>query len=297
MSCDATVVVTGDDISATERDALGQLAIARLNDLERCWSRFLPTSEISRLNRAEGAPCRTSAETVRLVEAMVQAWHATDGSFDPTLLGALVGLGYSASRGDATLRTSLAPGARPQGRPGEILVDPTSRTIQLPAGTTLDPGGLGKGLAADIVATELLGAGAAGALVEIGGDVRVVGSSPEADAWALAIRPPQGDDRRVVDLVDGGVATSTSRLRTWSHEGHERHHLIDPLTLRSSERDAVSCTVIAGSASWAEAFTKVAFAHDLGDALALLESHSLAASITTAGGLHHTTGHWQEFVR
>lgn len=172
MSCGANVTVMGGS------DDLADRGLDRLADLVQRWSRFIAGSEISRLNDAHGEPIRVSPETVRLVSSLVQGWYATDGAFDPTLLAAMVELGYSASRDDATLRTSLGPEVVAQGQPERILVDSSHGVVQLPRGTTLDPGGLGKGLAADIVCEELVAAGAAGALVEVGGDLRAAGETP-----------------------------------------------------------------------------------------------------------------------
>jgi thiamine biosynthesis lipoprotein len=294
MSCEASVVVTG----ATSSDALARRGIARLHELEQRWSRFLPTSEISGLNHAEGAARIATPDTVRLVQALVQAWHLTAGAFDPTLLGTLVELGYASSRDDATTRTSLAAGVAPQGHPAGILVDAATGWIRLPRGTTLDPGGLGKGLAADIVVEQLIGDGATGALVEIGGDLRVAGTPPIGDAWTIAIAPAIDDRQpRIVQLSEGGVATSTSRLRTWTQQGEQRHHLIDSRTLRPADTGAVSCTVVAGSATWAEAFTKVAFAEHVDTALEQLESRGLAASITTGDDRQLDSRAWKEFCR
>ena len=300
MSCDASVLVTVEDVdrSPVDGSVLIRQAIDRLGQLERRWSRFLPTSEISGLNDAGGEPRTASADTVRLVTALIQAWHATAGCFDPTLIGTLVELGYAASRDDAGLRTSLAAGVAPQGRPGEILVDTDTGWIQLPFGTALDPGGLGKGLAADIVVEELIDAGAAGALVEIGGDVRVSGRPPSGDAWTIAIAPTSAaEEPRCVRLVDGGVATSTSRLRTWTQSGEQRHHLIDPNTLRPTEAETVSCSVVAGSAAWAEAFTKVGFVEPNNTALDRCDTNGLAASVTTSDGSRRDSGIWKEFCR
>jgi thiamine biosynthesis lipoprotein len=295
MSCEASVVVTGADSSS---DALARWGIARLHELEQRWSRFLPTSEISGLNGAEGAARIATADTVRLVQALVRAWHATAGGFDPTLLGTLVELGYACSRDDATLRTSLAAEVAPQGNPAGILVDAATGWIQLPRGTALDPGGLGKGLAADIVVEQLIRDGASGALVEIGGDLRVAGTPPIGDAWTIAIAPATDDRQpRSVQLAEGGVATSTSRLRTWTHQGQRRHHLVDPRTLRPADTGAVSCTVVAGSAAWAEAFTKVAFAEHVDTAIEHFESRGLAASITTGDDRQLNSHAWTEFCR
>jgi len=297
MSCDASVVVTtpapGRDV-----DALLGHALTRLHELEQRWSRFLPSSEISALNAAGGAVSRVSSDTVRLVESLVWGWQLTRGAFDPTLLVTLVELGYAASRDDATLRTSMPSDCRRSGSPDGILVDRGARCIQFPVGTTLDPGGLGKGLAADIVTEELLAAGAAGALVEVGGDLRVQGRPPSGNAWRIAVRPAiDNDSPRFVELASGGVATSSSRLRTWTCDGRTRHHVIDPRTHAPADGDVVACTVIAGTAAWAEAFTKVGFncAHD--DAMDLFAQHSLAASITTENASHHDTTTWGVFCR
>ncbi len=295
MSCDASVVVVSHEGPAAGSE-LARTAIARLFELEQRWSRFIATSEISGLNRAGGEARAVSSDTIRLVEGLVRAWHATDGSFDPTLLATIVELGYAASRDDATLRTSLPAGAGRRGRPDEILVDRADGWVRLPAGTVLDPGGLGKGLAADLVVAELLAAGADGTIVTVGGDLRVGGVPADGSAWTIGVaRTNEGDAARHLRIVDGGVATSTTRFRTWHRDGFPRHHVLDPATLDSTVGDVVSCTVVAGTAAWAETFTKVPFVDGLGSGLDRLAELDLAASITTADGIHHTTPTWQEF--
>jgi thiamine biosynthesis lipoprotein len=291
MSCDATVVVTSSP-DVIDAHQFVRRAVDRLHELEQRWSRFLPASEISELNASPELLRQVSPDTFRLVEALVRAWHATDGAFDPTLLGTLVHLGYGASRERADLRTSLAAGTDPRGRPAEILVRATDRAVMLPRGTTLDAGGLGKGLAADLIVDEIMAAGARGALDEVGGDLRVRGLPPAGNGWPISI----ADRDEVIELVDGGVATSTSHLRTWAADGDRHHHLLDPETLRSTATEVESCTVIAGTAAWAEAFTKVAFARGAATALAEYEHRGVAASITTSDGVVTTSG-WTVFRR
>ena len=291
MSCEATVVVTASP-NSIDVERVAEQAVRRLGELEQRWSRFLPTSEVSELNASPGTLRQVSPDTLRLVEALVQAWHATDGAFDPTLLGALVHLGYGVSRERSDLTTSLTPGTNLRGRPASILVRAADRAVMLPAGTTLDAGGLGKGLAADMIVDEIIAGGAAGALVEIGGDLRASGRPPAGDAWPISV--PDTDD--VIEIAHGGVATSTSRLRTWTNEGTTHHHLVDPSTLQSTTGEVEACTVIAGTGAWAEAFTKVAFAHGAARALAIYESHHFAASITTSDGIV-ATSNWKEYQR
>ena len=296
MSCSASMIVTTE--KGEHAAGLLSAATQRLHELERRWSRFLPSSEVSLLNRSGGTAVRVSPDTVRLVEEMVRGWHATSGCFDPTLLAALVELGYAHSREDAGRRTSLAECAERRGRPDAILVDRADGIVVLPVGTTIDPGGIGKGLAADIVTSELVAARALGAMVEVGGDLCVAGIGPSAmSGWVIEVDPGVTTGITSVALAAGGVATSTSRLRTWTVDGRTRHHLVDPQTLDCSDSDSVSCTVIAGTAAWAEAFTKTAFAVSPAQAIDVFDRHGLAAAIVTTGGDRITSRTWEHFAQ
>ena len=121
-------------------------------------------------------------------------------------------------------------------RPGlaEAVVDVDAGFVWMPPGVHLDPGAIGKGLAADLVCHELLLAGADGACVGIGGDVRVAGSPDDRDRWSITIDDPLDAGRELtrIDLADGGVATSSRLRRRWSRGGIELHHVVDPRTGR-----------------------------------------------------------------
>jgi thiamine biosynthesis lipoprotein len=140
-----------------------------------------------------------------------------------------------------------------------IELDAGLRAVRLPAGVGIDPGGIGKGLAADIVVGELLGAGAAGALVSLGGDVRVAGEPPDGDRWTLVVEHPvTGADLLAVGLVDGAVATSSTLRRRWAVEGGTRHHVVEPTSGRSATGPLVAATAVAGEGWWAEALATAA---------------------------------------
>src|SRR5262245_11409492 len=127
MGTDVHVVVCG----GRER-ALLEHARARVLELEQRWSRFLPGSEISRLNRAPVAtPCLVSAETLHLVATAKRAWELTGGLYDPTVLPALRAAGYDDDFARVQARaddgcTVLAP--RAPGCAG-LIVDPTVGSI------------------------------------------------------------------------------------------------------------------------------------------------------------------------
>ena len=75
---------------------IGQ-GLARLRELDSLWSRFLPDSDITRVNRAAGTPVLVRPETIGVVERALDGWRQTAGRFDMTMLPALVQMGYTHS--------------------------------------------------------------------------------------------------------------------------------------------------------------------------------------------------------
>ncbi|HET6953085.1 MAG TPA: FAD:protein FMN transferase, partial [Acidimicrobiales bacterium] len=124
-----------------------------------------------------------------------------------------------------------------------------------------DPGGIGKGLAADLVTAELMAAGAAGALVNLGGDLRVRGEPPAGDVWSVAVAHPLDPARDLLHLglTDGAVASSSRLRRRWTQDGRDRHHLIDPRTGGPAGSPLLAVTVVALDGWWAEAAAKSVF--------------------------------------
>jgi len=287
MGSTAEVTVVGG------RARLLDLAERRLVDLDRLWSRFRPTSDVSRLNLAEGDPVPVAPETLCLLDHLVAAWRATAGAFDPTLLPALVAAGDVASRDDPEARTVLPPSAAWPGDPAGIETDHSRGVARLPAGTAVDAGGLGKGLAADLTVIELLAAGAEGALVSVGGDLRLEGCAPHG-VWSIAVEDPRNptEPGPVLTLAAGGVATSTPSARRWLSGGVERHHLFSPATGAPTELPVASVTVAAVTAAWAEALTKVPFRHGAEEGVAILRDMDVAALVVTGDGSRSATTAW-----
>jgi thiamine biosynthesis lipoprotein len=286
MGSDTHLIIVGGDDKALAR------AIDRIEELESRWSRFRPDSEVTALNEGAGRPVLVSADTRLLVARAVEAWRLTGGSFDPTLLDDLLRAGYDRSFEQlgannevrevmARRRTAYAAGCT------DIAVDDS--TVTVPAGLTFDAGGIGKGLAADLVATELMADGVAGVCVNIGGDLRVLGDSPDASGWTLAIEHPYSSTPvAIVGLKSGAIATSSVLRRVWTRDGRGRHHLIDPATGEPSQSDLGLASVVAGEAWKAEVLAKAALlrgsarAFDLfdGSAAALVVGHDGCVATT-----------------
>ena len=283
MGTTAHVVVVAP--TPAEADAALARARTRLESLESRWSRFLPDSEISRLNRVSGSPAIVSAETRALLAHAVDGWERTDGRFDPTVHDALVALGYD--RDFDEISTAPGAAATPGAAPGcgGVVVDDFIGTVTVPRGVRLDAGGIGKGFAADLVAEELLASGVDGACVNVGGDLRVVGDSPDGLGWAIDVEHPlTGASIDHVHLNDGAVVTTCRTRRTWGPADDRRHHLVDPSTGRSATSGLAGVTVVAGQAWWAEVLAKAAFVAGPVEGAALIARHGASGFLVDDAG-------------
>jgi thiamine biosynthesis lipoprotein len=277
MGTTARVLVLGGPVELPAR------AWARLAELEARWSRFEPTSELCRINAANGAPVVVSHDTYDVVARAIGSWRATGGRFDPTILDALEAAGYDRDF-DAIVDSGAAPvGSRPAPGCGSIELLPLLPAVQVPAGVRLDLGGIGKGTAVDLVVGELLADGAAGACVDLGGDVRVGGTGPDGGAWRVDVDPALAPDRSF-RLAAGAVATSTRVRRAWTRNGAAQHHLIDPRRGAPAATGLRSVTVVAAEAATAEVLAKAAFVAGPRDGRALLAEHGVTGLLVADDG-------------
>ncbi|MCL1592813.1 MAG: FAD:protein FMN transferase [Actinomycetia bacterium] len=267
MGSDAVIVIEGmpDHVNA---------AISRIADLENSWSRFIHDSEISRLNRSSSW-VDVSEDTLMLMDRSIDANKITSGAFDPTVLTSLVALGYDTSRSEKPGRTRLSHTPRAGRSPGlaAVDIDREMSRVRLGRAVAFDPGGLGKGLAADIVASEAVASGACAAMVSIGGDVRIAGCAPPE--WVIAVENPFDAEATIAELrlEHGAICTSSVAANTWTtDDGAAVHHLIDPATGSPILSSIVAATVVAGEAWIAEAMCKTAIRGDALHALSFLES-------------------------
>jgi thiamine biosynthesis lipoprotein len=288
MGTDVEVLALGADDATMA--VLGARAADALEAREARWSRFRPTSELSRLNDAGGVPVVLSPDTFALIARAVDAWRDTGGRYDPTVLDALEAAGYDRDF-DAVERTGAAPASAPGAAvPGcaGIELDATVSAVRLPAGVHLDLGGIGKGAAADEVSEELLGsapAGVRGVAVNLGGDLRARGEAPAPHGWVVAVDDPLGTGRTgVVALAAGAVATSTRLRRAWARGGQPLHHLIDPATGTPAASGLASVTVVAGEAWRAEVLAKAAFVAGADDGARLVTAAGATGLLVTDEG-------------
>jgi len=258
---------------------------------EETLSRFLPESELSRLNRRAGTSTAVSDLLYQVLATALTAAQATWGVYDPTLLDQLMQLGYDRSFDDlpAVRFDPIFPG-EPGGGWRGIRVDPIHRFVTVPAGIKLDFGGIAKGMAVDAALEDLRLSGVSPALVNAGGDLAVLGLPPAAEHWQLAV--PGRTQFWTIPLRQGAVATSGIAHRHWRQGQTFQHHLLDPRTGLPAQSDLWSVTVVADRCEQAEVAAKVAFILGSQWGRDFLKRHRITGLLVREDGTWETVEPW-----
>jgi FAD:protein FMN transferase len=239
-----------------------------LDDYDHRLSRFRPDSELCRLNADPREEVKASLLLRRVIAAALWSAEHTGGLVDPTVIDRLEERGYSTSRaGVAGAPLADAFAAAPDRRPAApdprarwraIQVDDERGTIRRPVGVRVDSGGVGKGFAADALATMF--EGYSRFLIDCGGDIRVGGPDTLDRPYSVQVENPVSRRQAFAfALRAGAVATSGIDVRVWrSSDGRFAHHLIDPATGESAWTGLAGATALAPTALEAETLSKAA---------------------------------------
>jgi FAD:protein FMN transferase len=258
MGTQATLTLVGtDSLALAPLAARAMASFARVDSLMSNWT---SSSEVARINGAldgtvGGGPLALESETARVIAAALRVAAASEGAFDPTVepLVRLWGfLGGAQQVPDSAAIAALLPevGFR-QLRLGEA---GDGLSAQRP-GLRLDLGGIAKGYAVDCVRDTLLALGVGDALIDLSGNIALLGAPPGREAWRLGLRDPA--DRATtlgrLSLPRAAVATSGDYEQFFAQDGKRYGHILDPR--RGWPVDSLaSVTVVMDSATLADAW-------------------------------------------
>lgn len=141
---------------------------------------------------------------------------------------------------------------------------------------SIDVGALGKGYATEKAAEYLENDGARGYVLNIGGNIRIIGTKPSGEGWVTGIRDPnssEGGFAVSLRLADTACVTSGSYERFYTVDGVRYHHIIDRDTLFPAEY-FTSLTVVTKDSGLADALSTALFCMSYEDGLSLAEELS-----------------------
>lgn len=283
---DARLVVT--DASALEPAVA--LVRGRLDEVDLAASRFRPDSEVSAIAASGREVHRISALLHDLVRAALSAAEQTGGVVDPTLGQVLTHLGYGPhGLGSDSPEPPVLWRAERRATWRDVVLE--ADTLRLPPGTLLDLGATAKAVAADRCAEEVAHMFGCGALVSLGGDLRIAGAEPP-DGWNVLVQ--DGDDEPASQIRLTGasaVATSSTLWRRWQRGGRAMHHLVDPTTLLPARPVWRTVTVAAESCLRANTLSTQGVVVGA-TAPSVLAAAGVAARLVAADGAVTRLGGW-----
>jgi thiamine biosynthesis lipoprotein len=256
MGTFATLTATARD-EATAAAAV-EAGYARLGDVNRLMSDYVSDSEIGRLNgQPAGESLSLSPETLRCLQRAIEVSQASGGAFDITCRP-LVSLWKDAGReGRPPSDEALAQVRALIGIDKIALDEKAGTAARIADGVQVDLGGIAKGYALDLAGEAMRSAGAAGALIDVGGDVLAIGVNRSGKPWRVGIKHPFREGIcAVLELSDRAVATSGVQQRFYEIDGKRYSHIIDPRSGWPAEQ-APSVTVIAADGITADAWATV----------------------------------------
>lgn len=237
-------------------------------------------SDISRLNRAMGARTAIDRETAELLRISLAYCAASGGRFDITVGGLARLWSYRDARVPA--ETEIEAALRHVGYRGVHVTDTEAWLDDPEAQVTL--GGTAKGYIADRVRAHLLANGAVAGMVNLGGNVAMLGLREDGLPWEIVLDDPlaPGSVAAIIEVGEAAVVTSGVTERSFVCDGHAYHHIVDLVTGRPVMTDIVSVTVVAAEAMVAEGWSTTLLAAGSGAALALAAENGLEIVIVRA---------------
>jgi FAD:protein FMN transferase len=266
------IEVSGETLERA-KEAVAQ-AFSEIRRIERVFSKYLPTSPVSQLNRCAGLePVEIPFEVKQLIENVKSMSEEVDGSFDLTV-NVLMELWSSAEKKEAVPANSEIQNAlKHVGMKLLVLSEEPDRIFFKKPGVQLDFGGVGKGYAIDRAIQVLRSQGIKEGLINAGGNIYCMGGEGPSQ---IGIRDPLAPDDLIATVVlkDRAVATSASYERFFDFGGLRYSHIIDPRSGYPIQNEVLSVSILSQSACQADLVSTAVSVLGLEQGMALIEQRN-----------------------
>lgn len=255
-----------------DQDVLDE-AVRMCDRFEQLFSRTIPTSDISRVNAAGGAPVAVDYRTVDLVRRALVYCEESDGLFDITI-GSVSEL-WDFTKGVVPAKEQIEA-ALPHVGWERVRVEDETITLEDPL-ARLDLGGIAKGYIADQLIERFERRGVTSAFVNLGGNVKVLGTKADGTPWHVGVRDPEDETgTKVVARVattGGSLVTSGLYERSFEQAGKRYWHILDPRTGYPVQTSLASASIFSEESIDGDGYTKPLFMLGIDEALAFVAAH------------------------
>lgn len=249
---------------------------AEVERIEGLLSRFLPDSDISRINESAGIKSeKVSPETYEVLTKAVEFSRYCPGCFDVTIepLVTLWNRGKDSSVQPEELSIQQV---LPLVNDRDLILDPWKMTAGLKfVGQSVDLGGIGKGFAGDRILEVYRQFGVSSAYSNLGGNVVTLGAKPDGSPWRIGIQHPRQENKIIgsVSVVNQTVVTSGDYQRYFTDsQGKRHHHILNPTTGYPAESGLISVSIVSEKSLAADALSTILFVAGMEKGLEYLRS-------------------------
>lgn len=269
--------------SESEANSAITKAFTHIKRLEQSMSVFNSTSEISKINSAQGDEVGVSDDMMNVLLYAKESSTGTSGAFDITVEPLMQLWGFREKRLSAPSQKQLND-ILPHIGSELVELDEIKKTVRLLSPKTkLDLGGIAVGYALDVISDSLNNDGITSAFIDIGGDVFALGAPPDERGWVVEIPDPRNTARIIhtETLCNQALATSGNYLSFVVYEAKRYGHILSPSNGLSADR-ILSSTVIASRGIDVDALSTASFV--LGEKI---ESSNAQFVLIDASGIVH----------
>ncbi len=244
-----------------------------LDQYEHLFSRTIEGSDVWNINHSDGVPVEVSEETALLIDKAQSYSDLTEGAFDITIAPVL-----------DLWDVQNNPGILPSSEEINSALSHVDSSLVLLSGTTvtlLDPqaeidlGGIAKGYIADCLAAYLEEKGITSALINLGGDVHLLGSKPDGNDWNIGIQKPFGERDELISVIScsgKSVITSGTYERYFVLDDVIYHHIMDPKTGAPVQNELTSVSIISDNSMEGDILSTACLVLGLNKGMDLIES-------------------------
>lgn len=234
-------------------------AKAEIKRLEALLSVTDKNSDIYRINSSPDTFVNVSEDTLNLIKTSLTVSENTQGIFDITIYPAVKLWGFTTSEYKVPADSELSEVKRNIDYKNIQLLE-TTQSVKIPNGTELDLGGIAKGYVADKTAEVLINEGVNSALLNFGGNVRLIGSKPDGSDFKIGIKAPFSEGYfGVLKAQNTTASTAGGYERYFESNGKRYHHILNPFTASPAESDIISATVVGEKGEICDALATSAF--------------------------------------
>lgn len=265
MSITAYGEKSGEAVDAAETE------IKRLDELLSTGS---DDSEVTKINKEGGG--KLSEDTSYLVKRALDIYQDTDGVFDITIYPVMKAWGFAGDTFAVPDKNTLEQ-ALSLVNAAKLSYDEKSSNLSFEKeGMEIDLGGIAKGYTSDRVIDILKSYGIEHAMINLGGNVDLLGKKVDGSEWRIAVQDPESEDDYIgiLTVSDKSVITSGGYERYFEEDGVRYHHIIDPSTGYPANHGLTSVTIVSSDGTLADALSTSLFVMGKDKAIEYWQSHS-----------------------